>query len=95
MLALTVFHNWFKSSIHKWLQIVHDRSGDRIRKAVEADTVRGPAPKTHMSALIKPETFKLFRKSQHVFLFILSEIRLDKEEKKVLIPTRQQTINTQ
>lgn len=41
MLALTGFHNWFKSSIHKWLQIVHDRSCDRIRKAVETDKVRG------------------------------------------------------
>lgn len=41
MLALTGFHNWFKSSIHQWLQIVHDRSCDRIRKAVEADKVRG------------------------------------------------------
>lgn len=40
MLALTGFHNWFKSSIHKWLQIVHDRSCDRIRKAVETDKVR-------------------------------------------------------
>lgn len=39
MLALTGFHNWFKSSIHKWLQIVHDRSCDRIRKAVETDKV--------------------------------------------------------
>lgn len=39
MLALTGFHNWFKSPIHKWLQIVHDRSCDRICKAVEADKV--------------------------------------------------------
>lgn len=39
MLALTGFHNWFKSSIHKFLQIVHDRSCDRIRKAVETDKV--------------------------------------------------------
>ncbi|XP_071374772.1 BAI1-associated protein 3 [Centroberyx affinis] len=37
MLALTGFHNWFKSSIHKWLQIVHDRSCDRIRRAVDMD----------------------------------------------------------
>lgn len=37
MLALTGFHNWFKSSIHKWLQIVHEKSSDRIRKAVEMD----------------------------------------------------------
>lgn len=40
MLALTGFHNWFKSPIHKWLQIVHDRSCDRICKAVETDKVR-------------------------------------------------------
>lgn len=39
MLALTGFHNWFKSSIHQWLQIVHERSCDRIRKAVETDKV--------------------------------------------------------
>lgn len=39
MLALTGFHNWFKSPIHKWLQIVHDRSCDRICKAVEMDKV--------------------------------------------------------
>lgn len=39
MLALTGFHNWFKSPIHKWLQIVHDRSCDRICKAVETDKV--------------------------------------------------------
>nr|XP_055045759.1 BAI1-associated protein 3 [Misgurnus anguillicaudatus]XP_055045766.1 BAI1-associated protein 3 [Misgurnus anguillicaudatus] len=37
MLALTGYHNWFKTSIHKWLQIVHERSTDRIRKAVEMD----------------------------------------------------------
>lgn len=37
MLALTGFHNWFKSSIHKWLQVVHEKSVDRIRKAVEID----------------------------------------------------------
>lgn len=40
MLALTGFHNCFKTPIHKWLQIVHDRSGDRIGKAVEADKVK-------------------------------------------------------
>lgn len=40
MLALTGFHNWFKSSIHQWLQIVHERSCDRIRKAVDTDKVR-------------------------------------------------------
>uniref|UniRef100_A0A8C5EGU1 BAI1 associated protein 3 n=1 Tax=Gouania willdenowi TaxID=441366 RepID=A0A8C5EGU1_GOUWI len=39
MLALTGYHNWFKSSIHKWLQIVHDRSCDRILQAVETDKV--------------------------------------------------------
>lgn len=46
MLALTGFHNWFKSPIHKWLQIVHDRSCDRICKAVEMDKVIliGPSP---------------------------------------------------
>ncbi|KAJ8399804.1 hypothetical protein AAFF_G00405340 [Aldrovandia affinis] len=37
MLALTGFHEWFKTSIHKWLQIVHEKSCDRIRRAVEVD----------------------------------------------------------
>ncbi|TRY86260.1 hypothetical protein DNTS_015834 [Danionella cerebrum] len=37
MLALTGFHNWFKTSIHKWLQIVHEKSTERIHKAVETD----------------------------------------------------------
>ncbi|KAG9342915.1 hypothetical protein JZ751_015131, partial [Albula glossodonta] len=37
MLALMGFHNWFKTSIHKWLQIVHQKSCDRIRRAVEED----------------------------------------------------------
>ncbi|MBN3275245.1 BAIP3 protein, partial [Polyodon spathula] len=36
-LALCGFHEWFKTSIHKWLQIVHEKSCDRIRKAVEVD----------------------------------------------------------
>nr|XP_015215507.1 PREDICTED: BAI1-associated protein 3 isoform X1 [Lepisosteus oculatus] len=36
-LALSGFHEWFKTSIHKWLQIVHEKSCDRIRKAVEVD----------------------------------------------------------
>ncbi|KAI1896204.1 hypothetical protein AGOR_G00092400 [Albula goreensis] len=37
MLALTGFHEWFKTSIHKWLQIVHEKSCERILKAVEVD----------------------------------------------------------
>ncbi|XP_063073582.1 BAI1-associated protein 3 [Engraulis encrasicolus] len=37
MLALNGFHNCFKSAIHKWLQIVHEQSCDRIHRAVEAD----------------------------------------------------------
>ncbi|XP_036408738.1 BAI1-associated protein 3, partial [Megalops cyprinoides] len=41
MLALMGFHNWFKTSIHKWLQIVHQKSCDRIRRAVEVDQL-GP-----------------------------------------------------
>ncbi|XP_018605272.2 BAI1-associated protein 3-like [Scleropages formosus] len=36
-LALTEFHEWFKTSIHKWLQIVHEKSCDRISRAVEMD----------------------------------------------------------
>lgn len=42
MLALTGSHNWFKSSIHRWLEIVHERSCDRIRNAVETDKVGDP-----------------------------------------------------
>ncbi|KAJ8364130.1 hypothetical protein SKAU_G00129610 [Synaphobranchus kaupii] len=37
MLALTGFHEWFKISIHMWLQIVHEKSCDRIHRAVEVD----------------------------------------------------------
>jgi BAI1-associated protein 3 len=40
MMALTGYHSWFKTSIHKWLQIVHDKSCDRIRRAVDMDQVR-------------------------------------------------------
>lgn len=40
MMALTGYHNWFKTSIHKWLQIVHDKACDRIRRAVDMDQVR-------------------------------------------------------
>ncbi|MGH0138011.1 UNVERIFIED_CONTAM: hypothetical protein FKN15_026992 [Acipenser sinensis] len=46
-LALCGFHEWFKTSIHKWLQIVHDKSCDRIRKAVEVDKLE------HVDALSK------------------------------------------
>ncbi|XP_072532527.1 BAI1-associated protein 3 [Salminus brasiliensis] len=48
MLALTGFHNWFKTSIHKWLQIVHEKSMDRIRKAVEMDKLE-PIPQAKHS----------------------------------------------
>uniref|UniRef100_A0A1A8ERF6 BAI1-associated protein 3 n=2 Tax=Nothobranchius korthausae TaxID=1143690 RepID=A0A1A8ERF6_9TELE len=53
MLALTGFHNWFKSSIHKWLQIVHERSCDRIRKAVEADQPQPPQQAKHSSSAVE------------------------------------------
>uniref|UniRef100_A0A8C2X4C4 BAI1 associated protein 3 n=1 Tax=Cyclopterus lumpus TaxID=8103 RepID=A0A8C2X4C4_CYCLU len=56
MLALTGFHNWFKSSIHKWLQIVHDRSGDRIRKAVETDTLEPVQQAKHSSSAVEVAT---------------------------------------
>ncbi|RXM32384.1 BAI1-associated protein 3 [Acipenser ruthenus] len=46
-LALCGFHEWFKTSIHKWLQIVHNKSCDRIRKAVEVDKLE------HVDALSK------------------------------------------
>nr|XP_015804080.2 BAI1-associated protein 3 isoform X2 [Nothobranchius furzeri] len=53
MLALTGFHNWFKSSIHKWLQIVHERSCDRIRKAVEADQPQPLQQAKHSSSAVE------------------------------------------
>ncbi|XP_029363686.1 BAI1-associated protein 3 [Echeneis naucrates] len=53
MLALTGFHNWFKSSIHKWLQIVHDRSCDRIRKAVETDKLVPVQLAKHSSSAVE------------------------------------------
>ncbi|XP_068613192.1 BAI1-associated protein 3-like [Brachionichthys hirsutus] len=52
MLALTGFHNWFKSSIHKWLQIVHDRSCDRIRQAVETDKLEHLQQSKHSSSAV-------------------------------------------
>ncbi|XP_030592184.1 BAI1-associated protein 3 [Archocentrus centrarchus] len=53
MLALTGYHNWFKSSIHKWLQIVHDRSCDRIRKAVETDKLGPLQQAKHSSSAVE------------------------------------------
>uniref|UniRef100_A0A147B442 BAI1-associated protein 3 n=1 Tax=Fundulus heteroclitus TaxID=8078 RepID=A0A147B442_FUNHE len=53
MLALTGFHNWFKSSIHKFLQIVHDRSCDRIRKAVEIDQLQPVQQAKHSSSAVE------------------------------------------
>nr|XP_019949982.1 PREDICTED: BAI1-associated protein 3 [Paralichthys olivaceus] len=56
MLALTGFHNWFKSSIHKWLQIVHDRSCDRIRKAVDTDQLEPVQQAKHSSSPVEVTT---------------------------------------
>ncbi|KAK2893650.1 BAI1-associated protein 3 [Channa argus] len=56
MLALTGFHNWFKSSIHKWLQIIHDRSCDRIRKAVEIDKLERVQQDKHSSSAVEVTT---------------------------------------
>ncbi|XP_071326599.1 BAI1-associated protein 3 [Trachinotus anak] len=56
MLALTGFHNWFKSSIHKWLQIVHDRSCDRIRRAVETDKLEPVQLAKHSSSAVEVTT---------------------------------------
>ncbi|XP_047212163.1 BAI1-associated protein 3-like [Girardinichthys multiradiatus] len=53
MLALTGFHNWFKSSIHKFLQIVHDRSCDRIHKAVETDQLQPVQQAKHSSSAVE------------------------------------------
>uniref|UniRef100_A0A3P9K8U8 BAI1 associated protein 3 n=1 Tax=Oryzias latipes TaxID=8090 RepID=A0A3P9K8U8_ORYLA len=53
MLALTGYNNWFKSSIHKWLQIVHDRSCDRICKAVEMDKLQPLQQAQHSSSAVE------------------------------------------
>ncbi|KAM3864439.1 BAI1-associated protein 3 [Diretmus argenteus] len=53
MLALTGFHNWFKSSIHKWLQIVHERSCDRIRRAVDMDKLEPVQEAKHSSSAVE------------------------------------------
>ncbi|XP_048465674.1 uncharacterized protein LOC109934300 [Rhincodon typus] len=37
LLALTNFHNWFQTSINKWLQIVYEKSCERITRAVSVD----------------------------------------------------------
>ncbi|XP_010873202.2 BAI1-associated protein 3 [Esox lucius] len=50
MLALTGYHNWFKTSIHKWLQIVHDKSCDRIRRAVDMDQLEPVQQAKHGSS---------------------------------------------
>ncbi|XP_063286478.1 BAI1-associated protein 3 [Pelobates fuscus] len=36
-LALSNFHEMFKVSIHTWLQTIHEKTRDRIQKAVEED----------------------------------------------------------
>ncbi|XP_035472103.2 BAI1-associated protein 3 [Scophthalmus maximus] len=56
MLALTGFHNWFKSSIHKWLQIVHDRSCDRMRRAVDTDQLEPVQQAKHSSSAVEVTT---------------------------------------
>ncbi|XP_047214629.1 BAI1-associated protein 3-like [Girardinichthys multiradiatus] len=53
MLALTDFHNWFKSSIQKFLQSVHDRSCDRIHKAVETDQLQPVQQAKHSSSAVE------------------------------------------
>ncbi|KAL0992850.1 hypothetical protein UPYG_G00099760 [Umbra pygmaea] len=52
MLALTSYHNWFKTSIHKWLQIVHDKSCDRIRKAIDMDQLQPVQQAKHSSSAV-------------------------------------------
>ncbi|KAL6102587.1 baiap3 [Pungitius sinensis] len=56
MLALTGSHNWFKSSIHKWLQIVHERSCDRIRNAVETDKLERAQQAKHSASAVEAAT---------------------------------------
>ncbi|XP_055749000.1 BAI1-associated protein 3-like [Salvelinus fontinalis] len=52
MMALTGYHNWFKTSIHKWLQIVHDKSCDRIRRAVDMDQLEPVQQAKHSSSAV-------------------------------------------
>ncbi|KAJ7992461.1 hypothetical protein DPEC_G00278790 [Dallia pectoralis] len=52
MLALTGYHNWFKTSIHKWLQIVHDKSCDRIRRAIDMDQLEPVQQAKHSSSAV-------------------------------------------
>ncbi|KAK6311670.1 hypothetical protein J4Q44_G00173340 [Coregonus suidteri] len=52
MLALTGYHNWFKMSIHKWLQIVHDKSCDRIHRAVDMDQLEPVQQAKHSSSAV-------------------------------------------
>ncbi|XP_034567461.1 BAI1-associated protein 3 [Notolabrus celidotus] len=66
MLALTGFHNWFKSSIHKWLQIIHDRSCDRIRIAVETDKLETVQQAKHSSSAV--EVAKCFSQVREIWL---------------------------
>ncbi|XP_061703344.1 BAI1-associated protein 3 isoform X2 [Syngnathoides biaculeatus] len=66
MLALTVFHNWFKSSIHKFLQIVHDRSCDRICKAVDTDKMEALQQAKHSSSAL--EVTSCFRQVRDIWL---------------------------
>ncbi|XP_054615348.1 BAI1-associated protein 3 isoform X2 [Dunckerocampus dactyliophorus] len=66
MLALTGFHNWFKSSIHKFLQIVHDRSCDRICKAVESDKIEAVHQVRHSSSAL--EVTSCFRQVRDIWL---------------------------
>ncbi|KAM6957675.1 BAI1-associated protein 3 [Aplochiton taeniatus] len=53
MLGLTSFHDWFKSSIHKWLHVVHERSLDRIRRAVDVDTLEPVQHAKHSSSAVE------------------------------------------
>uniref|UniRef100_A0A8C7HA20 BAI1 associated protein 3 n=1 Tax=Oncorhynchus kisutch TaxID=8019 RepID=A0A8C7HA20_ONCKI len=52
MMALTGYHNWFKTSIHKWLQIVHDKACDRIRRAVDMDQLEPVQQARHSSSAV-------------------------------------------
>ena len=37
--ALDDYHHWFKQSVMRWLDIAQVKARERIRKAVEIDTV--------------------------------------------------------
>ncbi|XP_048870231.1 BAI1-associated protein 3-like [Brienomyrus brachyistius] len=66
-LALTGFQELFKTTIHKWLQIVYEKSCERIHKAVEAEQFDSGCSLSKHSASADHVTF-CFSQVQHLWL---------------------------